>query len=84
MSKIFHVLLAYDDRHDVHLMDAIEHEDKLWLVPGWLLHHSQEFEIPARIICLSSLRHDKISGRPGVDYLLPRASTQSQQNAGSS
>ena len=40
-------------------MDTIEYEGKFWLVPEWLDIQRAGWSRPARIVCLSSLPHDK-------------------------
>ena len=79
-NKIFKVLLAYDDRPGLYAMDAIEHEDKIWLVPLWLEHQSGKYQIPARIICLETFPHQRTPDAPGIDFALnvplPRAACE--------
>jgi hypothetical protein len=53
---------------DFHLVDTIEHEGKLWLVPTWI----EGMTMPERIVCLSNLRHQK-SGVKGRDFVLARS-----------
>jgi hypothetical protein len=43
-------------------MDTIEHEGQFWLVPEWLDSQTEEWTMPARIILLDSLRHQKSDG----------------------
>jgi hypothetical protein len=84
-NKIFKVVLAYDDRPGLYSMDAIEHEDKLWLVPSWLEHPSGKYQIPMRIICLETFPHQRTPDTPGIDFALnvplPRAACEGRHQA---
>jgi hypothetical protein len=51
------------------LCDTIEHEGELWLVPEWIDGVPKEgYSKPARIICLTSLRHGGGFGK--ADFVL--------------
>ena len=46
----------------IHKMDTIEHEGRFWLVPEWLDSQSEAWTMPARIILLDTLHHQKSDG----------------------
>ena len=48
-------------------IDGIEHEGKLWLVPGWLEHPKEPHAIPERIIRFDCFPH-QVSQEGGLDY----------------
>jgi len=51
--------------------DVIEHEGKLWLVPGWYKGPSKDTWRPARIICLHEMPVSKAGPQyPAVDLIL--------------
>jgi hypothetical protein len=37
--------------------DAVFHEGKYWLVPEWLEDNESGSRVPARLVCISNLRH---------------------------
>ena len=47
--------------------DGIEHEGKLWLVPGWLEHPTEPIAIPERIIRFDCFPH-QADQEGGLDY----------------
>lgn len=49
------------DRPGIHHMDAIEHEGQVWLVPEWLDFHAEGVTMPARIVSLATIPHDRTS-----------------------
>jgi len=53
---------------EIHITDTIEHEGKLWLVPIWLDTPDGKWTMPARIIRLDTLAHQKMSGQ--ADFVL--------------
>lgn len=52
--------LAYKNSATTRTCDVIEHEQKLWLVTGWLSHNALPVKRPQRIICLSSLQYQAV------------------------
>lgn len=42
------------------IMDVIEHDGKLWLVPYWLQHQTTKMLKPVRLIWLEALPHQVI------------------------
>jgi len=64
--KIFTTMVTIGN--EIHTMDTIEYEGQFWLVPEWLSRQELEFEIPMRIVCLSTLPHQKSSG--AVNFVL--------------
>ncbi len=55
----------------VFMMDTIEHEGRMWLVPEWFDMPGKGWSRPARLICLDVLPHQKSSGSQW-DYILTR------------
>lgn len=55
---IFHCLIGFDDGY-VGKCDGIEHDGKLWLVPGWLRHETKKHAIPKRMVRFDNLQHQK-------------------------
>jgi hypothetical protein len=51
------------------LVDTIEHEGHLWLVPEWLEAPSEGWKTPRRIICLSLIRHQQTPKHPRFQYM---------------
>src|SRR5580704_15306755 len=49
---------------------AIEHEEKLWLVPAWLTGPTTGTLCPARIICMDGLSLTKAGLESPADYVL--------------
>lgn len=43
----------------IHVVDVIEYDNKLWLVPEWLDYTDAKVTMPARIVCLDLLRHER-------------------------
>lgn len=67
--KIFKVKIMVGS--DVATCDAIEWQEKLWLVPGWLDDKSQGVSKPARIIRIDSFPMEALpAGSPLGDYIL--------------
>lgn len=68
--KIYKTLLGIEGEIG-HLsqMDTIEFEGRFWLVPSWLTNQTERYETPVRIICLSSLPHERASGI-AADFVL--------------
>jgi hypothetical protein len=60
--KIFKTMMTFSDDDDgtIHKMDTIEYQGKMWLVAGWLDCPREGWRIPARIICLNVLPHQKM------------------------
>jgi uncharacterized protein YodC (DUF2158 family) len=50
--------------HEVHTVDVIEHEGQFWLVPEWYDNQAQGVTMPARIISLATLPHQRGQGSP--------------------
>ena len=57
------------------ICDGIEHDEKLWLVPGWLESKSEPIAIPKRMIRFDNHPHQKDNdSQSALDYqniLLP-------------
>ena len=69
-------LLFHEDGSDPTLIDVIQHQGQLWLVPEWLVDPELRRRRPARIILMQRLRFQNV-GFLGADFLLldpvPRA-----------
>lgn len=52
-------------------VDAIEVDGEIWLVPSWLEAPSEGWKKPARIICLSTIKHQRYPpDAAGREFLL--------------
>lgn len=51
-------------------MDTIEYQGGFWLVPEWLKELGSNIGMPARLIRLDSLPHQKTPGSPLGDFVL--------------
>jgi hypothetical protein len=67
--KILKALVGADDG-GIYVVDAIEYEDGLWLVPQWLDVPAQRATKPARLIRLDVLQHQKIASGQPADIVL--------------
>jgi hypothetical protein len=52
-ARVFKTFIS--DGRSVFLMDTIEFQGKLWLVPVWLESPTEGWKTPERIICLENL-----------------------------
>lgn len=69
--KILRTLLAVEGAGASFFhMDTIEYEGKFWLGPLWLEVPSEGYKRPAHIVCLDSLKHQKMIGSPLADFVL--------------
>ena len=71
--KIMKTLVGMDGEPNIVLVDTIEHEGKLWLVPKWLASPSEGVQRPERIVRIDTLQRQKIDRSKGgwaADYLL--------------
>jgi hypothetical protein len=64
--KIFKTVVSFIGEINRYKVDTIEYEGKMWLVPVWLDSETKGISMPARIICLDNLPHQKI--QEGTDY----------------
>jgi hypothetical protein len=64
------VALEGDNSGSIYQMDTIEWQGKNWLVPQWLEAPQLGYSIPARIICLDYLPHQKTAGGNFGDFVL--------------
>lgn len=55
-------------RGNLWLVDTIEHEGELWLVPGWLEAPHEGWKSPKRIICLSRMQHQATPEHPRYQF----------------
>lgn len=55
---------------DIIRVDTIEHEGKLWLVPGWIDSPSEGWSSPERIILLDELPHQRMAPGNPADWVL--------------
>jgi hypothetical protein len=68
--KIFSAMVIGVAGGTISQCDAIEYDNKLWLVPNWLDIPAQGVTKPARIIRFDSLRHQKTPGPNGADFVI--------------
>jgi hypothetical protein len=53
-------------------MTTIEHESTLWLVPDWFEHETEGWMMPARMVSLATVQHERMGdGRVVVNEPLP-------------
>ena len=69
-TKIYQTLIYFEVGAGTFLIDTIEYDGKLWLVPSWLETPSEGWKTPARIILLDSLYHQAIPPGGQYDFLL--------------
>ncbi len=69
--EILKTMMAFSDGADgiIYKVDTIEYEGKIWLVPEWLDNAVGGWRIPARIILLDVLPHQKTPDGP-VNFVL--------------
>jgi hypothetical protein len=69
--KIFTTLMFFSDVPEgvIYTVDTIGYQGKMWLVPEWLDSPREGWRMPARIICLDALPHQKSPGGP-ADFVL--------------
>jgi hypothetical protein len=65
--KIMKTLVGMEGEPHIVLVDTIEHEGKLWLVPKWLESPTEGVQRPERIVRIDTLQKDKIDrSRPNA------------------
>jgi len=67
--RILKTLVGSADEGSIWKIDTIEYDGGLWLVPQWLEVPSEGVTMPARIIPIDVLPHQKTEQGP-ADYLL--------------
>ena len=78
-AKIFRTVCAFANEDGLsYQLDTIEHRGSFWLVPEWQEASVEGYRIPAIIIRLDDLAHQRFqSGSPQGDFILsapiPRA-----------
>lgn len=70
MTKIYKVILSFDDASAVLVGDAIEEDGSLWLVPEWLGQHRSGPRVPERMIRLNPAHVQPAPLKYQVDYIL--------------
>jgi hypothetical protein len=70
--QIFNTMIANDQEGTLFICDTIEHEGYLWLVPEWCSQTRPGVMWPRRIIRLSGLPYQTMSGEGfgGANFLL--------------
>ena len=51
-------------------IDTIKHDGKMWLVPEWIEGPTEGLTMPARIICLDTLRHQAMPENNPADFVV--------------
>src|SRR4051812_15118997 len=51
-------------------IDVIEHEGDFWLVPQWLTANDGTHQRPARMISLTTIRHQRLDSGEPADFVL--------------
>lgn len=68
MTKVHAMVIIQDaNGNGIHRMDVIEFEGKTWLVPEWLDMPSAQVTMPARIVLVDTLPHERA---PGSDQIV--------------
>ena len=68
--KVLKTLAPIEGTNRIDKIDTIEHEGKFWLVPQWLDIPAEGWTMPARIILLDTLRHQRLEPGGLADFLL--------------
>jgi hypothetical protein len=55
---------------NVEIVDTIEYDNKLWLVPLWLVEPSSQLRKPVRLVRLDCLEYEQNGSQPAVDFRL--------------
>lgn len=65
--KILKTFVFFSDTAPSHIfsVDTIEYQGSFWLVPEWIDNPEQRWTMPARIICLDGLIHQRTSWESG-------------------
>lgn len=75
--KIYHAIIQIQDDGSTATIDAIEYKGKFWLVPEWLEMPHEGLTMPARIILVDGLPHQRFEdGKPAdavVNCPIPKA-----------
>ena len=69
--KIFKAMLTLQGgtTPGIHKMDAIEFEGHVWLVPEWIDFHAEGITMPARIVSLANIPHERTTA-PGMEVVV--------------
>jgi hypothetical protein len=65
---LLRALVAFEGEPALFGMDAIEYQGKAWLVPEWIQQQGSEYAMPARIIQIDNLQHQRIPKDSGAPY----------------
>lgn len=70
-QKIYTIMVPSADSGDIFMVDAIDHEGGIWLVPHWICNPATGLQSPVRIIRVDCLA--LLSGRQamGANYAVP-------------
>jgi hypothetical protein len=68
--KISKALIIHEDDGALLVIDVIEYEGSLWLVPAWIPGPTLGTEQPARMICVDDMKTSKRSSEYKVDMAL--------------
>jgi hypothetical protein len=69
--KIFIFIVGNTEDGKIYKVDAIEYEQKLWLVPRWLDAPARGVTMPARLIRMDTLPYQKMTHSSyGADFVL--------------
>jgi hypothetical protein len=70
MSELIKKTLVWIEEGNIELVDTIEYDNKIWLVPLWLEQPALKRKRPVRLVRLDSLPHEKNGTHPDVDFVL--------------
>jgi hypothetical protein len=67
---IFKAVISRKEDNAQFLVDIVEYDDRLWIVPAWLEGTIGGTIVPARIICVDGMLMEKAPANSGADYFL--------------
>ncbi len=82
--------VCVSDGASLMVMDLVEYQGRLWIVPAWIEWQRERLQAPARLIALDSVAHRQASANVPFQYevstIIPRAvldgSDQNPEEAG--
>jgi hypothetical protein len=61
------------EERQTYVGEAIEYEGSLWLVTGWLPDIERKWQKPTRIVCIDTVRHQRVGDLVAVNAGIPKA-----------
>lgn len=78
-------LMGSDEDGGIYLIDVIEHENSLWVVPMWLVTPFLDYRMPKRIIKIEPRHYEKLRGNYPeilITYPIPNAILEGKEKRG--